>query len=188
MIRYLYCCLKITGIVFLLAGCASGPTVAVASPSPREFLLGADVFPAGWDGPSFSQDEESEVMSTRSFYKPNEVGHAYQDIYRRSNDWSASDQYKTYLESDFKSLVPPAEIAFRSKIADEYYFACGVDLVTTCRMIARYHNYFVYFYFDLSTKEQPGGLTYAQIEHVLEAFENRVTTLFRVQSTATPVK
>lgn len=75
-------------------------------------------------------------------------------------------------------FAAPPQITFQSKIADEYYFACGVDIISSCGMVARYHNYFVFLYFDLATKEQPGGLTYSEIEHVLEAFEAKVIDLF----------
>ncbi|MCS7017412.1 MAG: hypothetical protein NZM42_15015 [Gemmatales bacterium] len=91
-----------------------------------------------------------------------------------------------YTESEvrrpFVPFAPPAEITFESQIADEYYFACGVDVVHQCQMLARYRNYFVYFYFDVTTQQDPGGLTYAEIERVLRALEDKVAALLNVSS------
>jgi hypothetical protein len=176
--------------MLFLAGCGPRGTQAdppVASPSASAFLLDSTVFPEGWVGDT---SKMSETLGDRDFSKPGVAGHAFQEIYRYPNDWSASQKYKVYLEGEInvRKFTPPPEITFRSKIADEYYFACGVDLIPSCAMVARYHNYFVFFYFDLYTKEQPEGLTYAEIEHVLEALEARVTNLFSVPTETTPIK
>ena len=191
MISYPYRFFQIAGIVLLLSGCSplgtqTGPPIA--SPPASAFLLEADVFPKGWV-PS-PEDEKGEIVAGRDFHLPTVAGHAYQEIHRRPNDWLASEKYKVYLEGEInvRKFAPPPEITFHSKIADEYYFACGVDRIPSCGMVARYHNYFVFFYFDLFTKEQPEGLTYAEIEHVLEAFEAKVTDLFSVPAEATSVK
>lgn len=187
-------------IVFLLVSCAPARTQSnpsVESPAASAFLLNVDVFPEGWVLSPSSPSDETEIYGTRDFGNPNVAGHSFQDIFRRPNDWSASDKYKVYLEGEFNTstehqpsvpYTPPPEITFRSKIADEYYFACGVEMIASCKMIARYHNYFVFFFFDLDTKEQPGGLTYGEIEHVLEAFEAKVTVLFKITSEVTPIK
>ena len=178
-----------TWITILLAGCSifeTQPSISIASPPANAFLLEADVFPKRWV--SFS-DENGTIVAGRSFGIANEPGKAFQEVYRRPNDNEASMKYKVYLRGEFnKSFASTPEITFQSKIADEYYFACGVDVVPSCGMLARYHNYFVYFYFDLSTKEEPGGLTYSEIEHVLEALEAKVSNALSISTNPTPTK
>lgn len=190
MRAHLHCFFQQMLILFLLVGCTTfgaQSSQPVASPAAAAFLLGIDAFPKGWVSSIY---EQSEFVGGQDFYKPKIAGHAFQDIYRHPNDGSASDKYRIYLESEFKvstvrqpfvPFAPPPEVRFQSKVADEYYFACGIEMIASCKMIARYRNYFVFFYFELATKEQ-SGLTYAEIEHVLEAFETKVNALFSIQS------
>jgi hypothetical protein len=175
---------RIAWIAILLTGCnlysSQSKTPVVVSPPASAFLLDSDVFPKGW---TFESDEQGVIVAGRDFYLPNASGHSFQEVFRRPSENEASKKYKVYLEGEFnKSFTSTPEITFKSKIADEYYFACGVDVVPSCKMLARYHNYFVYFYFDLITNKEPGGLTYSEIEHVLKALESKVSDAFNTST------
>jgi hypothetical protein len=197
MISNLYRLFTIIGTTFLLVGCSIfklQPSVPVPTIPASAFLLEADVFPKKWV--SFS-DESGVMVAGRSFGIPNAPGQVFQEVYRRPNNKKASEKFEVYLEGEFNVSIkyqpavpfaPPLEIPFKSKIADEYYFACGVNEVPQCKMLARYRNYFVFFYFDLSTKESLGGLTYSEIEHVLESLESKVSEALSASTDATPTK
>jgi|CXWL01.1.fsa_nt_gi hypothetical protein len=168
----------------------------VASIPAIDFLLEANMLPAGWEASpcdtSLCRDGGGgDTAAERDFYLPNAPGHALQEVYRFSDERAASDKFKVYMEGNFNEsevrqpfvpFAPPQEITFKSQVADEYYFACGVDVIPQCKMLARYQNYFVYFYFDHATEQEPGGLTYAEIERVLEALEGKVAALLTASS------
>jgi hypothetical protein len=170
------------------------PNTPVPTIPSSAFLLDVNVFPNGWASES---DEKGVIVAGRDFYLPNAPGHSFQEIYRRPNDKKASEKFKVYLDGEFNvsakyqpavPFAPPPEIAFKSKIADEYYFACGVDQAPQCKLLARYRNYFVFFYFDLSTNESPGGLTYSEIEYVLEALEAKASNALSASPDTTSTK
>lgn len=177
---------QIAGVAILLAGCnlyTAQPKTSVSSTPASAFLLDASVFPTGWV--SYS-DDPGTIVAGRDFGIANVPGHSFQEVYRRPSNDDASKKYKVYLAGEFnvsgthQPAVPfalPGEITFKSKIADEYYFACGVDVIPQCKMLARYQNYFVFLYFDVSTKKSLGGLTYPEIERVLESLEIKVSNV-----------
>lgn len=174
--------------LLLLASCSILQSSMPAESAPANaLLLEPDVFPNGW---TFESDEMGVIVAGRDFYLPNAYGHSFQEIYQRPSNYQAHQKFKTYLEGEFnvsiedQSSVPftsPSEITFKSQIADEYYFACGVNEIPQCKMLARYQNYFAFFYFELATTE-PGGLTYSEIEDVLEAFEAKVSEALNISS------
>jgi len=193
MMSYTSRFLQVALIAIILTGCnlsrLQSKTPVAASPPASAFLLDSDVFPRGW---TFESDEQGVIVAGRDFYLPNAYGHSFQEVFRRPNDNEASKKYKTYLSGEFNvsgarqpaiPFVPPPEITFKSNIANEYYFACGVDVIPQCKMLARYRNYFVYLYLNLSTNTEPGGLTYSEIEHVLEALESKVSDAFNISAT-----
>jgi hypothetical protein len=180
-----------------LVGCntvSSQPSTSATQIPASAFLLGSNVFPSGW---KFESSEDGIIVAGRDFYLPKAYGHSFQEIYRRPNDNEASKKFKVYLEGEFnvsgthqpaQPFSLPPEITFKSKIADEYYFACGIDVIPQCKMLARYQNFFVFLYFDLSTKNELGGLTYTEIQRVLEALEAKASDLLSDSNNITPTK
>ena len=166
--------------------------MSLVPPRASALLLEVDVFPKRWS--AFS-DENGTIVATRSYYIPHEPGQVFQEVYRRPTAEDASEKFKEYLSGSFNEskirqpfvpFSPPPEITFQSQIADEYYFACGVDEAPQCKMLARYRNYFVYFYFDVSIEESRGGLTYPEIVTVLEALEAKVLSVLSNSIDAIP--
>lgn len=161
------------------------PNTTLPPMSADDLLLDVDAFPEGWnsspcDTNLCKQDSSGITAAERDFYLPNIPGHVYQEVFHFPDDGQAKDKFAVYMSGNFNEadvrqpfvpFTPPPEITFKSKIADEYYLACGIDVIPQCKLLSRYENYFVYFYFDLSTGEERGGLTYSQIEKVLEALE-----------------
>jgi hypothetical protein len=170
------------------------------SVSASALLLEPISFPDGWAGSPCDtslcrQGGGGVTAAERDFYRAEAPGHVLQEVYRFLDNQAASHKFSVYRATDFdkpemsfhyEPLAPPPEISFRSQIADEYYFACGVEDVPLCRMVARYRNFFVYIYFDHATEKNAGGLTYSQIEHVLEALETKVAQALDIPTSPEP--
>jgi hypothetical protein len=64
-----------------------------------------------------------------------------------------------------------------------------VDVIPQCKLLARYRNYVVFFYFAHAVEGDPnGGLTYLEIEHVLETLETQVSNVLSTSTDTTPAK
>ena len=64
----------------------------------------------------------------------------------------------------------PKEIAYRSKVADEWCLGCGVDGSFECYFAARYRNYVVRLYVPLE-KDGSSGLTLSELENLLRGVD-----------------
>lgn len=77
-------------------------------------------------------------------------------------------------DPDFVRFAPPAEISFQSKVADEFYMACGWWRWAYCEVIARYRNYVVDLRMDQQAELEGNksyGLTYAEVETIIKAMD-----------------
>ena len=191
---YIFLLWQFTLGLLVAIGCnvtSRSTSTPIASIPAMAFLLEANVFPDSWkaslcDTRLCRDGDGGNTAAERDFYLPNASGHAFQEVYRFSDERVAGDKFKVYKDANFNEsrihqpfvpFTPPPEITFESQIADESYFACGVDVVPQCKMLARYRNYFVYFYFDHVTEDEPGGLTYTEIEQILKALDDKVIAL-----------
>lgn len=172
------------------------PILSVAS---ADLLLDTSSFPNGWQA---EQCEEScergkeETEASRSFYVPNVAGHVIQDVFRLTNVRDAKEKFQTYREAEFRKsttrnpsteFVPPSDIAYRSLVADEYYIGCGVDVTPSCKVIARYTNFFVFIYLDVDSGIGD-GLKLAQIEPILRSLDERFAPIVKMSETAVPFR
>lgn len=188
---------QLIAVLLLTVACntLSAPTNSpVVSIPAIDFLLEAETFPSGWiatpcDTSLCRNGGNGDTAAERFFYLPQAPGQALQEAYRFSSEKTASSKFNVYLESSLGSLSEPfipSDIQSGSQVADEYYFACGFDdKIPQCQLLGRYRNYFVYFYFDLATKQDPGGLSSAEIEKVLQALETRASNLLNSSSGST---
>jgi hypothetical protein len=180
----------------LISGCELNSSVhekaSPTMPAALSFLVEIDSFPNGWTSTSCNSSlcEKDGGLSSagQDYYLTGASGHVYEEVYRFSRNEEAAREFSIYKEnsfnksdvrSPFTAFQPPSDIKFESKIADEHYLACGVDVIPQCEFIARYKNYMIYFYFDRSTPESPGGLTSAEIENVLVSLEVKVTDVLK---------
>ena len=77
----------------------------------------------------------------------------------------------TFLETPTRGpWETPAEVAYRSPIANRYYLACGQDRHTyTCFMLAQYEEYYVWLNAHIE-----GGMTFEALEQALRAIDERI--------------
>jgi hypothetical protein len=167
------------------------PTPLPGWRSPADSLLVDNhAFPEGWV-------REREFPDTPD---PT-VNHVYRQWWGRARGDGAADQaiWRAYTIEDaqekyselrrqpmlLQSYTPspwdvyvefesPPEIDFQSQIADELYLACGWLYEAQCHVIARYRNYVTYIAVDLEAEYggyRTVGLTYAEIEAVVEAMD-----------------
>lgn len=181
------------------ASCASRTARPPLAPMPRiparDLLLDDQAFPEDWDVHPCEPDcrrLEGATHAERSLYIIGVPGHAIQDVSRLESVEAARAKFQTYRRVVFRKklppqvpsseFLPPPEIHYRSRIADDYYFGCGVDIVPACRAIARYGQYFVYFFFNVDRGAADGeiieseGLKIEEVEPILRALDERVAT------------
>jgi len=180
------------------------PTSLPNVPAP-ELLLDSRPFPKGWEvdpcGPDPSRCFRASY-ATRSFGRFAIPGHVLQHVYRFGNVAAAKVKYQRVHEVDFgkgrnepaSEFLPPAEIAYRSPIADEYYLGCGVDIVPACEAIFRYGNYFIEFFFNVDKGYVDGveikgnGLKIEEVEPILRAMDERAAAVLGLRPHAEPTQ
>lgn len=154
-------------------------------------LLEDDSFPEGWerirDHPQGSLADPTINHVYRSWWgKAQGNGKADQAIWRATSIADSRPHYDELRGSQFEPsrplasgttyvpFEPPTAIDFQSKVADEFYLACGWWDWAYCEVIARYRNYVVEMSLDLEAEYEgysTRGLTYADIETVVEAMD-----------------
>lgn len=191
-------------LVLAINGCTplfSSPTATPPLQVPAwELILDDQAFPEGWSvfpcGPpeSACQRQYREAISYRDFGRVGIAGHVAQEVSRLESISAARSNFQIAREVDFRKsktrspsteFLPPAEISYRSPIADEYYLGCGVDVVPACRAILRYGNYFVYFYFSVDDGNGE-GLKTEEIEPILRAMDERAALVLGIPLPSNP--
>jgi hypothetical protein len=173
--------------ILLLCGCTTSQQNKKESVLATALLLDEKSFPPGWV--TDPEDNNGEAYADRTFegVGSKTPGVSFEEVYVFLTEQGAKKKYTEYVNGEFNqspvrspfvAFKPPAEINYKSKIADEYYFVCGVDVVPRCELLLRYRNYFILFNFDHATDDYPYGLTYPQIEKVLADLETKLTTEF----------
>lgn len=113
-----------------------------------------------------------------------------QEVYHFKSAHEAHAKFQLYREVEFRKAttrtpstdyVVPADIAYASTLADESYLACGIDSVSVCKLVARYRNIFIFFYFVVDD-EMSDGLTHAEIELIVNSLDRYIAPYL----TATP--
>lgn len=189
------------GFVLFIAGstaCASPRNQPIVTPSSvvlaPDLLLNDESFPQNWHIlPGDDEYDKGPSDATREFVpRENRPGHVIQDVLIFRSARAAAAEFRGYRETFFHKKPPPQtpstdhrpppQIQYQSPIADEYYFACGVDIVPICQVLYRYDNYFIYMFFDIESIEIDGkqyggddeGLQLEEIEPILRALDAQV--------------
>lgn len=187
--------LTILGTLYLFLvlafGCAGPFFLSAPTPLPHvpawQLLLDRDPFPPEWSiGPcTLSPRCRGESEAFREFGIVGVPGHVTQDVAAFSNIAGARAGYQSARgrgifqpqqppDAQFK---PPAEITYRSLVADEFYLGCGVDIVPGCEALYRYGNYFVEFYFSIDGGKGD-GLEIHQVVPILRAMDERAMSVW----------
>lgn len=154
----------------------------------RKLFVDENAFPPEWK-PQLLQEADAAQDANhvhRRFSAPPSSGIGSQDIWRAYSIENAEKKYSELRESQFQPRLPPEEmvapwepppqIDFQSTVADDYYFACGWEEWASCQFLARYDNYVTYLRLDrhaVMNGLESEGLTYEQIEAVLNAVDNK---------------
>ena len=185
-------------IITISVGCNPRKGSATAPPGWRvpvsNLFIEVNAFPENWtvdfSTPKDKQDDTTINHVGREWGGP-ESGRAWQSIWRAYSISAAEELYKDLHVSQFipketlkpdtpfEKFSPPTEITFSSRMADEYYFACGVWRFPYWEAVARYRNYVTNVHLPLKTAdERNGGLTYDEMENVLRGMDQQFTEFF----------
>jgi len=98
------------------------------------------------------------------------------DIYRYRTAERAAREFEKrkrliFIETSTRGpWETPAEVTYRSPIADRYYLACGMEhKIYMCFMLAQYEEYYV-----LLNAHIEGGMTFEALEQALRAIDERM--------------
>jgi len=182
-----------------LTACCCGilPNLLPPTPTPlpgwrspvSELFVDESAFPEGWQiGSVRGATMDPTVNHVAREWEGGEYGLAFQSIWRAYTVADAKEKYDELLASQFHpsrtlppyelfiEFEPPEEIDFHSRVADEFYMACGWWTWAYCEVIARYRNYVVELCLDREA-EYDGhvthGLTYPEIEAIVRAMDAR---------------
>lgn len=193
---YTFRCHRIGFAICLLlcVSCDVIPSNRISNSTPSipayELLLETDPFPEKWQAdPCDPERCQRPQLAWRTFGIVGVPGHVNQTVSRFPNSEAAQAEFRLVREMGFKAssppqipntdFIPPQEITYRSPIADEYHFGCGVDIVPACRAIFRYGNYYLELYFDLDSYQGYGldhegdGLKLEEVEPILRAMDEK---------------
>lgn len=186
-------------LILLGTGCTGllgAPTVTPLPDVPAwHLLLDTKAFPKDWEADpcTLSPDCFGENKAYRNFGIVGVPGNVLQNVLRYGDGEGAKAKFRVYREGAFRKshnepsteYLPPPEITYRSPIADEYYLACGVDVIPACKAVFRYANYFVYFYFDID-EGKGNGLKIEQVEPILRAMDEKASSVLGIPLPKTP--
>jgi hypothetical protein len=169
-----------------------------------QLLIDIDTFPAGWehsrDAPLNLFDDPLINHVFRSWGQVNGgSGSAYQNIERSKNSLRAYINYLETIRSQIyfqkdpgKYLIEfytPDEIKFKSAVADNSILLCGWYEWASCKFIAQYENYVVFFDADLEMgyrEYHSDGLTYTELDGILHAIDKKFAEFLSSNTTITP--
>lgn len=183
-------------IVVMISGCNS--TGATSTPPPgwrvpvNNLFVEVSAFPKSWAvGYSTPKDKGDDPTINHVFREWQGQGRVWQNIWRAYAISDAEDLFDDMRDSQFapnstlepyavfKDFTPPDQFGFTSQIADEYYFACGVWGSSYCEIVARYRNYVTNVHLPLKSEiENDGGLTYGEMEIILEGMDQQFLEFF----------
>ena len=166
-------------------------------PTDYLFLTEKDL-PEGWqlDFPGPTPEPDPTInLNARKFYKVGSSVSVYQTIWRSYTINDAQEFYADRRTNGFRTpqppipenriyceFKPPAEIVFKSEVADELYLACGTWDSSYCKVLARYRNYVTILRIDMETEcngEYYEGLTYLDAEQIIRAMDSHFVKFLR---------
>jgi hypothetical protein len=167
-------------------------------------LIDSSILPAGWD---LSEGESTTVSDPTTNHVSRTWRHhvngslVWESVWRAYTIDDAKDKYHELsqefgpprISTDghiYVEFRTPAEIDFRSQLADEYHLACRWWDRPYCLAIARYRNYAVELRMDQQAElngVQASGLTYSEMEALIKATDARFAEFLGQLATPTTV-
>jgi hypothetical protein len=161
--------------------------------SPTDYLfLTEDDLPEGWQSNSpvpTAEPDPTINANAREWYQVGSSITVYQIIWRSYTIEDAQVHYLDRYKNEFRvpqppipayrhycEFTPPVEITFRSKVANEFYLACGSLDISYCEVLARYRNYVTILRIDAKldcNNDSQEGLPYSEIEKIIRAMDSR---------------
>lgn len=168
----------------------------------RELLVPESAFPGEWRVHLYKEANVHPRANHvhRELGRGNRPGIAVQDVWRSYTTGSAKAHYDELRQGEFHpseplpayavfiEFEPPTEISVESRVADEFFLACGWWTVAVCKVVARYRNYVVLMRLPHEAEvdgHHTDGLTYGEIETVVRAMDARFEQF--LDSLTTPV-
>ncbi len=186
---YVYSIIQVLLINACLFGSTTNETKEKSVPA-SDLLVDVSVFPEGWSSSICTSSDcrkDGGITSAEGdYYVKGQEGHVFEEVYRFTTTDDAINLYNSYYKGEtkkpdvrepFEEFTSPKEVHFESKFAEKGDLVCGVDVIPQCKYFAQYENYFIYFYFDHAIEKGDGGLTYDEIEIVLEEFEGKIESI-----------
>jgi len=189
-------------LAILMTSCQTASTPPVGWRSPvYQLLIDDSALPVNWTfeaTESITSTDPATNHVSRSWIHGTNI--AWESIWRAYTIDDAKEKYNE-LSQEFEApristdghiyvdFLVPAEISFRSSVADEYNLACGWWDRPYCLVIARYRNYVVKLRIDQKAEfdgVQADGMTYAEIETLIRAMDAKFVEFYG-QLTATAI-
>lgn len=177
--------------LMLTLGAASGCTGLFGPHVPKRDCPVTSLLLVATDYPARLSPEAGEISSPVLDHVPEsawvDVGYAGQlatsTVDRRQSTALArrtfpSEKRRWFHTSEKSGYGPwerPQDLTYQSQVADEYYAACGPVLRKyRCRMVARYEEYLVELFADVSETGPDGGLTVDEFNGLLPVIDQRM--------------
>ncbi len=155
----------------------------------KSLVLDETVFPPGSHA-SFLESPlpyAAWASAGRTIYLPR--GIANHDVYQHKTPKLAAEDFLANKKARFAEdehtgpWSTPSEVSYRSPIADQYYVACGNEWgAQLCIMVAQYEEYYVLVTAHISED----GMTYADLEKVLRAVDEKMSHCLGKSLSSTP--
>jgi hypothetical protein len=165
-------------ILMMFTGCRPYRNCPVTS-----LLLDVNNFPLGTTAPEFSSpmpDEPYESAGREFLFSGGFLRHKV--IRYRSKD-IAAEIYNQSLKISYRNRpregpwIKPAEIEFKSAIADQYVVACGLELSSyVCYMNAQYQEYYVF----IRLENYKSGLALSIFNDLLHEADKRMVNCISI--------
>jgi hypothetical protein len=174
-------------LVILLGGCG-GPKPPKHDCPITALVLDASVFPPGSNAHYINSPLPRAAWASAGRTIDTPGGVANHDVYQLPNPEQAAERYAkrmgpVYALRGGEPWTTPLELTYRSTFADQYCVRCRKEWdQPLCVMQAQYEEYYVLVTAHMSD----GGLTYADLEKVLRAVDEKMAACLGKPLTPVP--
>jgi hypothetical protein len=177
--------LFLLGLLLVLSACSEN--APLRDFSIEDLLIDPSEFPSSWRlvAVGIPPDQEERWASEANGFSLDtglpELTGADLSIYRYKSIRSASSAYDKWEPRDFNSSSiaaqtsweAPPELPYESPTADKSRFACHISSITKttiCQFMGQYEEFLVVFFTGFDGEH----MTYADLEHILQAIDTRM--------------
>ncbi len=166
----------------VVTGVDEGPVPTPTFPL-EDLLLDTSAFPEGWYLPTGEPSDPPGGFGLRTaltFSPSGSGGIALHEASVARNAEEAAEGYQKWEglwfsdREGYCTWAVPSEFTYQSPVADQYRLACCIRQQEggdqTCQAVGQYGRYLIRFH----TYMNPESMTYADLEHVLVAIDERM--------------